>query len=463
MHTTLKSLRTLLGPDGWVEPDRQAPYLREWRGQFHGRAAAVLRPGCTAEVAEIVQRCQAASIAIVAQSGNTGLVGGAAPDASGRQVLLSLDRMTTIRAVDAVNRTVTVEAGCTLADLQRAVAEHDRLFPLQLAAAEQTRVGGILATNAGGINVLHYGNARALTLGLEVVLADGRIYHGLRGLRKDNAGYDLRDLFIGSEGTLGIITAAVFRLFSRPAQDVSLLLGVDQLPRALVILEALQAGTGERLVGCELMSRFSLEAALSQPGREDPLPRKHPWYLLLRVTDSDASQPLAERLQRLLDDLPEGRHCRLAVEPDDRQVLWGLRTGIPAGQATAGASIKHDISVPVSQIPAFVDAVIRAVQTAVPGVRPCIFGHLGDGNLHVNLSQPEGMERQRFLDQRPTLNAVVHDLTHQYDGSIAAEHGIGQLKRDALRHYGDPVAITLMERIKTALDPEGLLNPGKVL
>jgi FAD/FMN-containing dehydrogenase len=462
MSQALRELRELLGPEGWVEPADQEPYLKEWRGRYRGRAAAVVRPVDTAMTAAVVRHCRASDLAIVPQSGNTGLCGGAAPDGSGSQVLLSLDRLNKIREIDPDNQTITAEAGCTLAAVQRAAAAVGRYFPLDLAAADRTMIGGALATNAGGVNVLHYGNARALALGIEVVLADGRIWNGLRGLRKDNSGYDLRNLFIGSEGTLGIITAGVLRLFTQPAQTVSAVCGLPRLERAPSLLAALQEGVGERLVGCELMSRFSVETALSLPGCEEPLAHSHPWYLLIRVTDVADATPLGERLARVLQRLDMIAEARVASHTQ-AAALWRLRKAIPAGQASAGASIKHDISVPISRIPAFVTAVHDAVERAVPGTRPCIFGHLGDGNLHVNLSQPPAMAAEAFTAETTRLNRIVHDLTAACAGSIAAEHGIGQLKRAALREYGDPVGLDLMRRIKTALDPDGLLNPGKVL
>lgn len=463
MNQVLRDLRELLGPDGWVESEHQHSYLKEWRGRYHGRAAAVVRPADTQMTAEVVRRCHDARIAIVPQSGNTGLCGGAAPDASGTQVLLSLDRLNTIRDLDPENQTITAEAGCTLATVQRAAAAAGRYFPLDLAAAEQTMIGGALATNAGGINVLHYGNTRALALGIEVVLADGRIWNGLRGLRKDNGGYDLRNLFIGSEGTLGIITAGVFRLFSQPGQSVSAMCGLHRLEQAPALLAAIQEGVGERLVGCELMSRFSVEMALSVAGCEEPLAGIHPWYLLIRVTDVADTAPLGPRIERLLRRLDVADDVRIADTPDAAETLWRVRKAIPAGQASAGASIKHDISVPISQIPAFIHAVHEAVEQAVPGTRPCIFGHLGDGNLHVNLSQPRNIPAAAFRAETSGLNRIVHDLTAGYSGSIAAEHGVGQLKREALRDYADPVALDLMRSVKAALDPISLLNPGKVL
>ncbi|MCP1675363.1 FAD/FMN-containing dehydrogenase [Natronocella acetinitrilica] len=467
MRQTLNKIRTLLGPAGWVETSAHGPYLKEWRGLYGGVAAAVVRPGSTEEVATVLRLCNQAGIGVVPQGGNTGLCGGAAPDESGRQIILSLERLHRVREIDTDNNTLTVEAGCTLAAVQQAAADAGRLFPLSLAAAAQTQIGGALATNAGGINVLHYGNTRALALGLEVVLADGRIWHGLRGLRKDNAGYDLRDLFIGSEGSLGIITAGVFQLFPQPGQQATAIVGLEALEPAPGLLVRLREATADRVVGCELMSRFSLETALKHTdGCDEPLPRPHPWYLLLELADAAEGVALTDRLQAALAAAEKHGQLaasRVAVDRDDADALWRIRKSIPAGQKGEGASIKHDISVPVSRIPAFVEEACRAVEERLPGVRPCAFGHLGDGNIHFNLSQPRGMDGAAFLARWDEFNQLVHDIVTAYGGSIAAEHGIGQLKRDTLVNYGDPVGLELMRSIKQALDPRGIMNPGKVL
>ena len=467
MKQTLARIRDLLGPDGWVERDDQTPYLTEWRGRYHGSAAAVVRPGSTGEVASVLRLCNQAGIGVVPQGGNTGLCGGAAPDRSGRQVLLSLERMNRLREVDPDNNTLTAEAGCTLAAVQTAASEARRLFPLSLAAASRTRIGGALATNAGGINVLHYGNTRALTLGLEVVLADGRVWNGLRALRKDNSGYDLRDLFIGSEGTLGVITAGVLALFPVPGQRLTAMVGLAALEAAPALLGRLREASGDRLVGCELMSRFSLETALRHvPDCEEPLPEAHPWYLLLELADAAGGATLEDRLQPALererrDGVVPG--YRIAADAGAADAFWHLRRSIPAGQGGEGASIKHDVSVPVSHIPAFVAEGERLVRERVPGVRPCPFGHLGDGNIHFNLSQPTDMKAADFLARWGEFNRIVHDLAAAHGGSFAAEHGIGQLKREELVRYGDPVGLSLMRGIKDTLDPRGIMNPGKVV
>ncbi len=467
MKQTLATIRRLLGPAGWVDEDSHAAYLREWRGLYHGRAAAVLRPGDTREVAEVLRLCNQAGIGVVPQGGNTGLCGGAAPDASARQVILSLERLNRIREVDDADNTLTAEAGCTLSVVQEAARSAGRLFPLSLAAGHQTQIGGALATNAGGVNVLHYGNTRALALGLEVVLADGRIWHGLSGLRKDNSGYDLRNLFIGSEGTLGVITAATFELFPLPGQEATAILGLQSLEQAPVLLASLRQATADRIVGCEVMSRFSIETALRHvPDCVEPLEGSFPWYLLLQLADAAGGVSLEERLHSALSACQVQDRIqawRIAADEEQAAALWHLRKSIPAGQRGEGGSIKHDISVRVSRIPAFLAEAEHRVCERLPGIRPCAFGHLGDGNIHFNLSQPAGMNPEDFLRRWEEFNRIVHDLVADFGGSIAAEHGIGQLKPAELRRYADPVALELMHGIKATLDPRGIMNPGKVL
>lgn len=463
----LDELRSIVGNAGWPEGDARNPFLREWRGLYHGRAAAVVAPGSTEEVAAVMAACSRAGAAVVPQSGNTGLCGGAAPDPSGEQVLLSLHRMRRIRSLDTDNDTMTVEAGCVLADVQGAAAAADRLFPLSLAAEGSCMIGGNLATNAGGINVLRYGNARALCLGLEVVLPDGRIWNGLRGLRKDNSGYDLRDLFIGSDGTLGLITAAVLRLFPRPRQTATALLAIQDPETAVALLETLRRDSGDSLTACELMSHTSLAMAVAHVrGCRDPFAEPHPWYLLVELTTPQDGDGLGATLEAALEHAFEAGQVRDAViaqSLDERRRLWHLRESIPEGQSREGASIKHDIAVPVSRIPAFLARATERVTAALPGVRPCPFGHLGDGNIHFNLSQPPGADRQAFLDQWQACSRLVHDTVTEFHGSIAAEHGVGQLKREELQRLKDPVELALMRDLKRALDPQGILNPGKVV
>ncbi len=466
-HRALTELRATLDSQAWVEDADQAPFLREWRGRYQGRAAAVLCPESTEQVALILRHCHQAGIGVVPQSGNTGLVGGAAPDASGEQIILSLRRMHRIRDVDADNNTLTAEAGCVLADLQGAAERIDRLFPLSLASEGSCQIGGNLASNAGGTNVLRYGNARDLTLGLEVVLADGRVWHGLRGLRKDNSGFDLRNLFIGSEGTLGVITAAVLKLFPRPRTRVTALLAMNTAKQAVQLLGRLQQVSGNNLTGCELMSHASLRMALDHvAGCRDPFDTAHPWYLLVEAASAGSTQGLREELESTLGRALEADDINDAVFADSLQqaaALWRLRESIPEGQVRFGASIKHDISVPVSRIPDFLAQATPALEELVPGLQVCAFGHVGDGNLHFNLSQPPDANREAFMAREVECNRLVFDLVDSLGGSIAAEHGVGQLRQDALEHYKSGVELELMRSIKHALDPDGILNPGKVV
>ncbi|MFV8834390.1 FAD-binding oxidoreductase [Aquisalimonas sp.] len=469
-HSTqeaLERIRATVGTAGWIDGDAREPYLREWRGLYKGRAAAVVAPASTREVSAVMALCHQAGIGVVPQSGNTGLCGGAAPDASGTQIILSLRRMRHIRDMDAANDTLTAEAGCILADLQRIAADADRLFPLSLAAEGSCMLGGNLGTNAGGTNVLRYGNARDLCLGLEVVLADGRIWNGLSGLRKDNSRYDLKDLFIGSEGTLGIITAAVLRLYPRPRQVQTALLALPSSEAAVELLPALREAGGDTLTACELMSRTSLAMALTHmPGCRDPFDAAHPWYLLVELSTPQFGDALRDALQACLErEMEQGRVVDgvIAESLDQAHALWRLRESIPEGQTREGASIKHDVSVAVSRVPAFLAQATAQIEAAIPGIRVCPFGHIGDGNIHFNLSQPEGADPDAFPAQWNDCNRIVHDVVAAMGGSIAAEHGVGQLKVAELERLKDPVELDLMRQIKAALDPTGIMNPGKVV
>lgn len=465
---TLEAIRKAVDERGWLDQaEAMEPYLREHRGHYHGRAAAVVRPADTESTARVVQACADGGIPIVPQSGNTGLSGGAAPHEHGREIILSLDRMTRIRDVDAANYTLTAEAGCILADVQNAAAEADRLFPLSLASEGTCRIGGNLATNAGGTNVLRYGHARALTLGLEVVLADGRVWNGLSRLRKDNTGYDLKSLFIGAEGTLGIITAATLQLFPRPVDSATALIALDNPEAAVQIFSRLRAASGDTFTSCELMCRFAVELALKHAGAcRDPFADGHPWYLLVEFTSSRADAPLRQPLESVLGEELEAGHIRDAVIAENQSQaddLWRIRETIPEAQTREGGSIKHDISVPVSNLPAFIDEAVNQVEAALPGIRPCPFGHVGDGNIHFNLSQPVTMDKQAFLARWQECNEMVFDMVARHHGSISAEHGIGQLNRDALARYKPREAVAIMRSIKQALDPDNLMNPGKVI
>ncbi len=443
-----------------------APYLSEWRDRFTGRAAMVLRPGSTAEVAAILKLAHDTGTAIVPQGGNTGLVGGQIPDMSAEQIILCLSRLNTISGVDADNNSLVAGAGCLLADIQAAAEKVGRLFPLSLAAEGSCQIGGNLATNAGGTGVLAYGMARDMVLGLEVVLADGRIWNGLRALRKDNSGYDLKHLFIGSEGTLGIITAACLKLFPRPRAAVTAFIAVPDPAAALFLLHELRASGGGTLTGFELMPEIGLEFVLNNiPGTRPPFDRSHPWYVLAELSGHSENDLAAALEETLASCLERGmvHDALIAANERQREEFWRLRHGLSEAQKPEGGSIKHDISVPVSQMPRFISEASAAVTRFIPGCRPVPFGHMGDGNVHFNISQPVDMDTQAFLDQWPAMNAIVHDIVMRLDGSISAEHGIGVLKRDLLPDVKPAVELDMMRAIKQALDPEGILNPGKLL
>lgn len=464
----LERVRAAVDAAGWLDaPHDMAPYLAERRGLYQGRAAAVVCPRSTREVADVVAACQGSDLAIVPQGGNTGLSGGAVATDAERQIVLSLRRMNRVRAVDPAAFTLTCEAGCVLADIQHAAREAGRYFPLSLSAEGSCQIGGNLATNAGGTNVLRYGNARAQTLGVEAVLADGSVWNGLKELRKDNSGYDLRDLLIGSEGTLGIITAAVLRLYPPPVTRATALVALSDIAEAIELFGELRAASGDSLTGCELMNRTALALTTYHiPGCRDPFAEHHPWYLLLELSASRGDADLRGALEAVLERrLERGglRDAVLAENESQRAALWHLRDSISEAQRHAGASIKHDVSVPIGRVPELIARGRNALAEHAPGTRICAFGHLGDGNIHYNLSQPEDAEPHSFLARWDELNEIVLDIVVELGGSVSAEHGIGLLKRAALARYGSPVALSAMRRIKQALDPDGRLNPGKIL
>ncbi|MFI8583028.1 FAD-binding oxidoreductase [Ectopseudomonas khazarica] len=464
----LPALRDVLGEAGLItDAERMQSYLSDWRNAYRGQAAAVLRPGTTEEVAAAVRLCAQAGVALVPQGGNTGLCGGSIPDASGAQMVLSLTRLKRIREVDVANATITVEAGVILQQLQDAAAEVGRLFPLSLGAEGSCTVGGNLATNAGGTAVLRYGNMRDLALGLEVVLPDGRIWDGLRGLRKDNTGYDLKQLFIGSEGTLGIITAAVLKLFPALRSLTTAWVALPSPQAAVALLGQMRGLCGDRLTGFELMSRQSLEFVLRHvAGASDPFAEGHPWYVLIELSDTQPDAALNDLLEQGLGEAFEQALVLDAVVAGSQaqvEALWALREGISEAQNHEGPSLKHDISVPVSRIPDFIARTDRALQQAFPGVRIVAYGHVGDGNLHYNISKPPGSDDAPFKAQAEAIMRVIYDSTLEDDGSISAEHGLGQSKRAAAQHYKAPLELELMRSIKQALDPAGLMNPGKLL
>ena len=464
----IEQLRGIVGATNVLtEPGDTAPYLTDWRKRYVGRAQCVVRPGTTLEVAAIVKLCAETRTPVVPQGGNTGLVGGGTPDESGRAVLISLGRMNRVRAVDPINNTITVEAGCALQRVQEAAAEADRLFPLSLAAEGTATIGGNLSTNAGGTQVLRYGNARELTLGLEVVLPSGEVWNGLRGLRKDNTGYDLRDLFVGAEGTLGVITAACLKTFPRPRGEGTALLAVRSVDDALRLLALAQSLAGPVLTGFELFSDFCLQLVERHfPPHRSPLGERSPYYALLHLSDHESDAHAAELLQLIAEQALEqalASDAALAQSVAQARGLWALREFISEAQAAEGKNIKHDISVPISAIARFVSETDALLARQMPGIRMVVFGHLGDGNLHYNVSPPAGQPDADFVAQQSEVYRLVHDQVVRYAGSISAEHGIGQLKREENRRYKSAVELALMASIKAALDPLGIMNPGKMV
>jgi D-lactate dehydrogenase (cytochrome) len=444
-----------------------AGYLTDWRRRFTGAAQAVLKPASTDEVATVISLCNRFHVPLVPQGGNTGLVLGSVPDSSGSAVVLSLTRLNRIRAIDTINNTMTVEAGCILEHLQNAASEAGRLFPLSLAAEGSCTIGGNLSTNAGGTAVLRYGNTRELCLGLEVVTAQGDVWSGLRGLRKDNTGYDLRDLFIGAEGTLGVITAAVLKLFPQPRAQLTALAAMKTPDDALKLLSIAQARCGAALTGFELMSDFCLRLVGRHfPQMRLPFTETSPQYVLLELSDSESEEHANAMLESVITDaLEQGAIHDAAVASSIAQskALWNLREHIPLAQAEEGKNIKHDISVPISRIGDFIRTTDALLQRQFPGCRMVTFGHLGDGNLHYNVSPPEHQSGDDFIASQHAINQIVHDSVHAFHGSISAEHGLGALKRDEIRQYKSEVELNLMKAVKQALDPLNLMNPGKVL
>ena len=465
---TLDALVRIVGEDHALrDAASMAPYLVEWRDRYHGSAALVLKPANTAEVAAILGLANETRTAVVPQGGNTGLVGGQIPFESGNEILVCLERLNRVRGIDLESNTMMVESGLVLAKAQSVAESAGRLFPLSLASEGSCQIGGVLATNAGGMAVLTYGSARDLALGLEVVLADGRVWNGLRALRKDNSGYHLRDLFIGSEGTLGIITAAVLRLFPRPLQSVTAFVGLDQIERAPLFFARAQERAGSALTAFEIMPRIGIEFVLKHGAQtRDPLPEPHPWYVLLELTSPREGEDLASVAEGLLEaglEAGEIAEAVIAASAAQAKDIWRLRELMSEVQRAEGGSIKHDVAVPVARVPELIARANQLVELMIPGARPVPFGHLGDGNIHYNVSQPPEMERAIFLSQWDALNAAVHEIVLDLGGTISAEHGIGRAKRELLIHAKQPLELDLMRRIKAAFDPNGILNPGKVL
>lgn len=468
--TQLDELVRLLGAPNVLTGADAESYLTDWRGRYTGAALAVVRPGSTHEVAAVMQWSNQHNVPVVPQGGNTGLCGGATPDHSGRALVLSLGRLNRIRSIDVDNDTMVVEAGCILQTVQQAARDADRLFPLSLAAEGSCTIGGNLATNAGGTQVLRYGNARDLVLGLEVVTADGQVWQGLRGLRKDNTGYDLRDLFIGSEGTLGVITAATLKLYPLPVAQCTALVGINSVQDAVALLSVARKGFGPALTGFELIAGNCLKAV------NDCFPQQRlpfegasaqlPWYALLELSDAESADHARERFETIIGEAIESGLVIDAVIAENiaqSKALWHLRESIPLAEKMQGKSIKHDVSVPVSLMAEFIETTNQAVQDQFPGLGHVIFGHLGDGNLHYNITRGSALSEDALLALQDQVYELVHNSVYRLGGSISAEHGVGQLKRDVLPQYKDPVEMALMHRIKAVFDPKGLMNPGKVL
>ncbi len=467
MHSLnlIEKLVQLLGAKAVLaRPEEMQPYLVEGRDLYQGKALAFVRPCNTAEVSKVVSLCHEAGVTITPQGGNTGLVGGQTPSGG---IILSLSRMNSIRAVDSLNGTITVDAGVTLQSVQEAAARADSLFPLSLASQGSCQIGGNIASNAGGTAVLRYGNMRELVLGLEVVLPDGRIWNGLRSLRKDNSGYDLKQMFIGSEGTLGIITGAVLKLFPKIRSRVTAFVGLATPEAALELFERTRRSAGESLSAFEIMPRFGIEiVVLHMSGNIDPLAQAHAFYTLIELSSASEGINLQATLEEVLGAaLEDGliEDATIGQSEAQSKALWSLREDMSWAQKYEGGSIKHDISVPVASVAKFISEATHACEAMMPGLRVCAFGHMGDGNIHFNLSQPTGMDKAEYLSHWGQFNRVVHDIVMAMEGSIAAEHGIGQLKLEELQHYKDEVSLDLMRVLKHSLDPNNLFNPGKVI
>ena len=467
-------LRTIVGDKGLITDDAgKHPYLTDWRDNYLGTALAVVRPATTEEVAGVVKLCAAEKVAIVPQGGNTGLVGGGMPHEDGREIVLSLGRMNRILEIDEIGYSMTVEAGVILKTIQETAAAHDRLFPLSLAAEGSCTIGGNLSTNAGGVQVLHYGNTRHLVLGLEVVTPAGEVWNGLRALKKDNTGYDLRDLYLGAEGTLGIITKAVLKLWPKPKDVATSWIAVPSPQAAVDLLSGAHAASEDNVTSCELMARQGVDFVLKHiPGAADPLAERHDWYVLLEWSSTRARREganeigLREKMETYLGEaMDKGLVLDAAIAQNEAQgrAFWALRENHSEAQKREGPSIKHDISVAVSKIPAFVPEGVAAMTKALPGCRPLIFGHVGDGNLHFNCQAPTGWSKPEFMKHGEAISGGVYDLVTSYGGSISAEHGIGRIKVEELTHYRTKIELDVMRSLKRALDPDNLMNPGKVI
>ncbi|MBL4720933.1 MAG: FAD-binding oxidoreductase [Alphaproteobacteria bacterium] len=468
---TIDSLKEIVGPKGWMDtPDDMAPYLVDVRDLYQGAARILLRPDSTEQVAAIVKLCAESGVTITPQGGNTGYCGGATPGIDGEHedgVLLCLSRLNRTRDIDPLNYTITVEAGCILADIQQTAADADRLFPLSLAAEGTCQIGGNLSTNAGGTAVLRYGNTRDLVLGVEVVLPDGQIWDGLRRLRKNNTGYDLKQIFMGAEGTLGIITAAVLKLYPMPRERTTMFVALNNPEAAVTLLARLRAASGDGVTTFEYLHRLCLELAVKNiPGLTDPFEAAHTHYALVELSSGLSDGRVAALAESVLGEAFEAGEVIDAVVASSGQQatqLWKIRESIPEAMNHEGGVIRHDVSVPVSSVPEFLDIATRRTTETIDGVRIAPFGHIGDGNIHFNLVQPVGAAREDFLARTHEIETIIHDIADGLDGSFSAEHGVGRLKRDELTRYKSEVEKDLFARVKAALDPDGVMNPGKVV
>ena len=467
-------LRTIVGDKGLITDERDKhPFLTDWRENYLGKALAIVRPATTEEVSAVVKLCAAEAVAVVPQGGNTGMSGGATPQEDGREIVLSLTRMNRILEIDKVGYTMTVEAGVVLKTIQDAAADADRLFPLSLGAEGSCTIGGNLSTNAGGVQVLHYGNARQLVLGLEVVQPNGDIWNGLRALKKDNTGYDLRDLYLGAEGTLGIITKAILKLWPKPKDNATSWSAVPSPQAAVELLSGAYAASEDNVTSCELMGRQGIDLVLHHiPGTTDPLADRHDWYVLMEWSstrpprEGDNSATLRDKMEAYLGEAMEkGLVLDAVIAQTEAQskALWALRENHTEASKQEGPSIKHDISVAVSKIPPFVPEGLAAMKKALPGCRPLVFGHVGDGNLHFNCQAPAGWTKPQFAPYVEPISGAIYDLVTAYGGSISAEHGIGRIKLEELAHYRSQTELDVMRQLKRALDPHNIMNPGKVI
>jgi FAD/FMN-containing dehydrogenase len=465
---TLSELKAAVGDGSWLEaPDDVAPFLSDFRRLYRGATALVLLPRNVDEVARILRICNHEEVAVVPHGGNTSYCGGATPDETGAEIVLSLRRLNRVRQVDAADYSMVVEAGCTLAEAQAAARDADRLFPLSLGSEGTAQIGGNLSTNAGGTAVLRYGMMRDLVLGLEVVLADGRVLRGLKSLRKDNTGYDVKSLFVGAEGTLGVITAACLKLFPQPADTATALAGIDSPRHALDLLARLRTAAGDQVTSFELMPRLAVELTVKHvPGVADPLDQNTPWYLLIELSSPNPRQELLTLLTATLEEAAAAgtiRDAMFAASMAQAQAMWKLRESVPEAQRRHGASLKHDVSVPVSAIPTLIEEGSALVHRLAPEGDVVSYGHAGDGNLHFNVSQKPDADIKSFVARGPVLELAMFDLVESLGGSISAEHGIGRLKAAEFARRADPVELAVMHELKRALDPKGIMNPGKVL